>query len=545
MQSLAHFVLTVAKLVGLMGILHAEPAAAENPRYTEPLLMSDLDLESAQTNPIFIKKVLDTSIILVGRITHVQPHPHIACGVVFVHQRVSFELFRTLKGSLEDPKVDVQFPACSPLPTSKFTRGHVLVVFVRGDSGSGRGLSADYFWELHSKRLEEAINEILRQQGAYSGSKILPSLVSGINDGTVPIEEAATALRQLGHASISVLETLTKHSRKEVRKMAVRTLLGATYPDWSTRDSYGEKPADRSYDARLTQTLAPRLDDPSHEVQAAAARSLGFVGPGAAKAAPTLARLLRSKEEEEVRVEAASAIEKIKYYEPSMKPHLLAAFDDQREWIRDVMRRSVGTLRPTPDWAIDKLREEVAHGDKATCDVLDSYLAMGGEARAATDQVVHVLESGTGCAQIKASYVLGHIAKGSARAHELLIKTIQGPNKDLWPGAIDSLARLGVQDQRIPPVLHKFLAGSDQLARGAAISAISMLGIEDDTSIDSLVHVLKNERDPGIKCSAYEVLNGIRRTRSRKAVEGFSANKPEEKERCLRIRAYQERQQQR
>ena len=521
-------------LVALVCSAYAALPGSET--YIPPILVENLDAKTARTNPVFIKAVMNAAVIFVGEVLHVQPHPGFGCGVFSVHQGVKFRLLRTLKGSVKGPEFTFSFLACAPLPEDKFKKGKTLIVFLRKTGGHGPDLESAHFNEVQSKQLEDAISAILSQGDQYTDEDIMPDLLRSIDEKTNTLVEAAVTLRQIGRKAYPALAKLCRHERSEVRVMAARTLLDAAYQDWSMRDILSQANVDHSQDPILVSILTPMLDDKSPEVQAQAAQSLGNIGSGAAKAAPRLARLLRS-DVKDVRVQAAWAIEKIRHYEPSMKPHLLAAFSDSDDWVRSVMRRCVGTLRPTPDWAMDRLFKEVVLGDREACDVFDSYIAMGAAAKRAVPQVIDILKSGDQCSQIKATYTLGYIGMGSKSAAEALFSVAQDSGGHLQRGAIDSLAMLGVSDEKLPPILFKMLGSEDSWVQVSAANAVKKLRIEEPNII-GLLEGLLNNHDANVQCAAFEGLRSLEGEKARSAVARFRGKQQDEFERCERIRAY-------
>jgi HEAT repeat protein len=224
-------------------------------------------------------------------------------------------------------------------------------------------------------------------------------------------------------------------------------------------------------------------------LRAAAARSLGAIGPDAKPALPVLTHALRDKEAQ-VSLDAATALA---HLGPASVPELINALNDKGAppSVRHMAAYALGEIGPGSEPAIPALTQSLSDDNEYVRSSATYALRKIGEP--ARRAILDIISNGRGTARQAAAKALMGFNPPFQEAIPLLLATMTDDLPGARAQAIETLVSIRAFDARVITNLTVALKDPSPEVRLAAVKALSEAGWKAQAAIPPLIDCLKDE----------------------------------------------------
>jgi HEAT repeat protein len=344
-----------------------------------------------------------------------------------------------------------------------------------------------------------------------SSSVAIPSLVTALADTkSVVRESAARALGRIGPKAAEAAQDLIKalgDPEASVRKSVAEALgrigpttgdaaerlilLALADPDSSVREKAAEALA--GIGSAAVPTLALAVRHQSSDVRAAAAATLGKIGPAAAEAAPALVNAL-SDSQANVRSSAAEALGRLGTVAADAAPALYAALADPDFNVRLNAAEAFGKVGPASAAAAPALIENLRYvrsGVRAS--IATALGGVGSAAREATAPLVEAMADPDPIVRSSCAEALGKIGATTPEAARALAVALKDADFMVRLLAAMALGLVGPAAAEAIPELIAALADAEPLVAHQAANALVTLGPRAAEAVPGLIAALKSD----------------------------------------------------
>jgi HEAT repeat protein len=250
--------------------------------------------------------------------------------------------------------------------------------------------------------------------------------------------------------------------------------------------------------------LVDALSHPNAGVRTDAARAFRFMEPE--EAAPALTTLAAALHDSSPNVRAAAALT-LGHLGPTAEtalPELLAALDDSDRWVRIEVVRSLGRMGQPAQPAIDRLMEFVKSNqqdDLLRSSAIQSLAEIGVDDARVVAALADAMARGNRYYRVEAINAMALLGKGSNTVHRALLDAIHDDDHFVGIGAIRALGTMGPVAAPAIPELVVAIRNPHADVREAAALALSQIGPEAPEALCELRCVL-NDHHPGVRRNA-------------------------------------------
>ena len=274
----------------------------------------------------------------------------------------------------------------------------------------------------------------------------------------------------------------------------------------------GHTPATASQVVKFVATLENVL---FWKKRAAAAVTLGQIGPVAAEAVPQLVQALLKDRDSDVRRAAAAALGQIGPVAAEAVPQLVqASLKDGDSDVRRAAAAALGQIGPLAAEAVPQLvqvllKDRDSDVRRAAATALGQIGPLAAEA---VPQLVQASLKDRGWrVQMAAAAALGQIGPVAAEAVPQLVQaSLKDGDSDVRRAAAAALGQIGpVAAEAVPQLVQASLKDGDSDVRRAAAAALGQIGPLAAEAVPQLVQVLLKDRDSDVRRAAATALGQI------------------------------------
>lgn len=321
----------------------------------------------------------------------------------------------------------------------------------------------------------------------------LLKLFTGTDDAV-----ARTAARALGKLSARAPSIAPKilaalaDAQPAVRRRAAEALTRAARPldDRGTRLLVPKE----FQTAEAIAALAKAVEDANNEVRTEAIRTLGGIGPAAAKALPALAKVAASADADKaVRVAAFAAIGQIGQDGATAVPALLAALKDPDD---AVQRAAAEALARYGKEAVPALRKALGEADVAVqFGAVQALAAIGPDAKDALAELTPLLKGDQAYPRLLAATAVLRIDPTRKDALPVLKAGLADGSLPVRLAALDATTQLGPVAADLTADLAKALADEDLNVARRAAEALGAIGPAAAAAVPALAATIMKHPD--------------------------------------------------
>ena len=262
--------------------------------------------------------------------------------------------------------------------------------------------------------------------------------------------------------------------------------------------------------ALVVPALRNALRDSAASVRAAAAASLGQLGPTlAAEVAPDLLGLLADADET-VRERATEALGRLGASDPASIAALVGLLQDPSPAIRIAAIRALGALRTAACEAVSHLVPLLQDRDEAVrTAAAEAVGKIGTLCEAATNTLTEGLSSTDNVVRARTAEALGTIGEAAADVAPALVEAATDENDRVRAKAVEALGKMGEAAAEVAvPHLVRALRDPDNWVSALAAEALGEMGAAADEAIPALTRSLRHP-NPQVRTNAAEALGKL------------------------------------
>jgi len=261
--------------------------------------------------------------------------------------------------------------------------------------------------------------------------------------------------------------------------------------------------------AGVIPDLVGLLADADETVRGQAAEALGQVGVGDPATVPALAGLLEDPSPA-IRAAAAKALGALGTAGAAAVPALVPLLQDRDEGVRETAAAAVGRMGTLPDSAAETLTEGLASDDNVVRARTAEALGAIGEAAADTaPALVEAMDDDNDRVRAKAVEALGKIGESAAEAAvPRLVRALKDPDNWVSALAAEALGEMGAGADEAIPALVRSLRHSNPQVRANSAEALGKLGPAAKAAVPALERAAADE-DGGVRLGAVRALGEV------------------------------------
>ena len=274
----------------------------------------------------------------------------------------------------------------------------------------------------------------------------------------------------------------------------------------------GHTPATASQVVKFVATLE---NDLFRKKRAAAAVTLGQIGPSAAEAVPQLVRALLKDRDSAVRRTAATALGQIGPVAAEVVPQLVqASLKDRDSDVRRAAATALGQIGPVAAEAVPQLVQALLKDSQRGVRMAAAAALgqIGPVAAEAVPQLVQAsLKDRDSAVRRAAATALGQIGPVAAEAVPQLVQALlKDSDSDVHMAAATALGQIGpVAAEAVPQLVQALLKDSQWGVRMAAAAALGQIGPVAAEAVPQLVQALLKDSQWGVRMAAAAALGQI------------------------------------
>ncbi len=358
---------------------------------------------------------------------------------------------------------------------------------------------------------------------ATVGPSAIPHLLARLDDPNEHVR--AVAASALGHLRAAV--TVSRVARlsddpSELVRLSVAEALGEMgcrgWPPpsdrrrrewWKLLRFWRPRRVESAADATaaLLAALRTALTDQTAAVRAAAAESVGQLGPKAAGELTPHLMARTADEDETVRVRAITAVGVVGVDHPDTVPALATLLTDPSPVVRAAAATALGTLKEKAKDAVSALVPLLQDRDETVrTGAADAMGRIGTLPQAAAESLAEGLASDNTVVQARTAEALGNIGEAAADVAPALVQAADDDNDRVRAKAIEALGRIGEAAAPVAvPRLVRALRDPDDWVSALAAEALGEMGGSADAVLPALVRSLTHTNSQ-VRANAAEAI---------------------------------------
>ena len=248
------------------------------------------------------------------------------------------------------------------------------------------------------------------------------------------------------------------------------------------------------------------------DARAAAARRLGEIGRGSKEAIRALISALKEDGAEEVKCNAADALERIGPGEPEVRAALVAGLHDPDAWVKGYVLDALGRMGQGSPEVISAVIS-VLHDPDAVVRgyAADALGSLGGGSQEATLALIAALDDKKADVRAHVVDALGFLRPDSEDAIGALSRALKDGDPWVRFRAAGALGKYGPGAQGAVPALIEALKDADSKVQARTAGTLGMLGPGGQEAVPALIAALKDPKnaDPEVRGNCAFALGAI------------------------------------
>ena len=205
--------------------------------------------------------------------------------------------------------------------------------------------------------------------------------------------------------------------------------------------------------------------------------------------------LMRLEDESEnVRLGAATALDKLGKASEQVVQALIARLDDNFEWVRSYAATSLGKLGKASEQIVQALIARLEDESKwVRHDAATSLGKLGKASEQIVQALIALLEDESESLRLGAASALGKLGNDSESVMQALISLLEDKSKYVRRDAAKALGELGNDSEQVVQVLIALLEDESEWVRRDAASALGKLGNDSESVMQALISLFEDK----------------------------------------------------